>query len=57
MSRCKIFNSEFQNYYKIAIHDHLCVSNFGVSDIPEQMPQNKYQVSYLLPSDFPGNLS
>lgn len=38
MPRCKIFNSEFHSYYKIAIHDHFCMSNFGVSDIPEQMP-------------------
>ena len=31
--------------------------NFGVHDIHGQIPKSIYQVSYLLPSDFPKNFS
>ena len=29
--------------------------NFGLHDIQEQIPKSLYQVSYLLPKDFPNN--
>ena len=35
---------------------YLC-QNFGVRDVRMQIPRSIYQVSYLLPSDFPNNFS
>ena len=31
--------------------------NFGVCDIRGPIPENRYHVSHLLPSDFPNNFS
>ena len=31
--------------------------NFGVCDMGGKIPKNRYHASYLLPSDFPNNLS
>ena len=43
----------FDNY-KIAVHNHVRMPNFGVHNVLGQILKT-VQASYLLPSDFPNN--
>ena len=50
-------NTGLANNHKVAVHDPVRATNFGVHNVSKKIPRTKNRASYFLPSDFPNNHS